>query len=329
MAFIDDTILIRGKKIPVRHGELDQRDLRFYPDNPRIYSIVRVEGYQPTQEEIQGKLLEREHVKQLIHDIKLNKGLMDPVIVKNGSFEVLEGNSRLAAYRALAEQDPIKWGKIRCTLLPKDIDEATIFALLGQYHIKGKKDWAPYEQAGFLYRRNRQQNIPIKTLAEELGIGAREAERLINTYNFMVVHKENKLDRWSYYEEYLKSTKVKKARDAAPELDDLIVDKIKSGEISKAVDVRDKLPAIIGVGKEAFKKFLRREIEFEEAYEIAEAQGGTHHAYLKMNRFRQWLVKEETEETLEEANAQVKRKMLFELEKIKTQAGKLSKKLKS
>ena len=40
-----------------------------------------------------------------------------------GDMVVLEGNSRLAAYHYLAGQDQNRWGKVRCTLLPADIDE--------------------------------------------------------------------------------------------------------------------------------------------------------------------------------------------------------------
>jgi ParB-like chromosome segregation protein Spo0J len=65
-------------------------------------------GKQPTQEEIQQQLSELEHVKELREDIKRNGGLLEPLIVREGSLEVLEGNRRLAAYRQLAAKEPIK-----------------------------------------------------------------------------------------------------------------------------------------------------------------------------------------------------------------------------
>ena len=113
-------------------------------------------GASPGEEEIQQQLLNMEHVKELIQDIRRNGGLLDPIIVREGTLEVLEGNSRLAAYRALAKDDPVKWAFIKCTVLPPDIEESLVFGLLGQYHIKGRKDWAPFEQAGFLYRQFRK-----------------------------------------------------------------------------------------------------------------------------------------------------------------------------
>lgn len=40
----------------------------------------------------------------------------------------------LAAYRQLAAKEPIKWVLVKCTVLPDDVDDALVFALLGQFH---------------------------------------------------------------------------------------------------------------------------------------------------------------------------------------------------
>ena len=92
-----------------------------------------------------------EHVKQLRLSIEQNGGLIDPLIVvkRNGDYVVLEGNSRLAAYRLLAEKDPVKWQKVRANILPEEISENEIFTLLGQYHLVGRKDWNIFEQAAY------------------------------------------------------------------------------------------------------------------------------------------------------------------------------------
>lgn len=54
---------------------------------------------------------------------KQNCGLIDSLIVRDGDFTVLEGNNRLAAYRLLCRTDAVTWGKVKCKLLPADIDE--------------------------------------------------------------------------------------------------------------------------------------------------------------------------------------------------------------
>ena len=119
---------------------------------------------------------------------------------------------------------------MKCTLLPADIDESLIFALLGRYHINGKKNWAPYEQAGFLYRRFHKHNVPPQTLAKEAGSSVKEVNRLIEVYGFMEDHGENTIDRWSYYYEYLRSNTIRKARLKHAELDTTTTVRTRSGE---------------------------------------------------------------------------------------------------
>ena len=312
---VGETLLIRGIEIPVQTAELQQADLRFYVDNPRIYSVLRSDGEEPSQEEIERKLLELEHVKELIQDIRRDGGLTDPVVVRAGGFEVLEGNSRLAAYRALARMNPVKWGRMKCKLLPEDIDERLIFALLGQYHIKGKKDWAPFEQAGFLYRRATIHNIDAAQLAAEIGLSKHKVEHLIATHRFMLDHDETDTARWSYYDEYLKSKAIRKARYEYPGFDDLVVEKIKSGEISRAVDVRDRLPVVCSAPK-VLKRFAKRTHGFDEAYEQAVDTGADSTPYKRLAAFRQWLAKPEVVETLGRTQGQTRNKIEYELNQL-------------
>jgi len=117
------SITLRGQRIPTRTQDLSHKTLRFFVDNPRIYSLVRADDRTPDQDEICEKLLEHEHVKELIVNIAENGGLMDPVIVRDGDFVVLEGNSRLAAYRHLASKDPIARTGPSRSAIPGDPDQ--------------------------------------------------------------------------------------------------------------------------------------------------------------------------------------------------------------
>lgn len=315
-------IRIRNVDVPVRTAWLEQSKLKFFVDNPRIYSLVRMGDRDPEQNEIYEQLLGLEHVRELKEDIKLNGGLIDPLIVRDGSLEVLEGNSRLAACRWLYNNaDAVKWGKVKCTLLPADIDERLIFALLGQYHIKGKKDWAPYEKAGFLHRRFRHHKEDIPTVATELGMGAGEAEHLIKVYEFMLGHHETDRERWSYYDEFIKSKKIKKAREQYPDFDKLIVEKIRAGEIKRAVDVRDQLPLICASPAKNLKRFAEGKIDFNEAYESALDAGGGNTVLKRLHSFRLWLAKADTAKDLVDTREKnIRDKIEFELGRIEKQA---------
>ena len=315
--FTEEMLTLRGEEIAVQVGVMPQVELMFYLENPRLYSLVRAEGQEPTQEDIQETLSKKEHVKHLIKSIEENGGLIDPVIVLGDSNVVLEGNSRLAAYRILAQKDPIKWGKIKVKVLPKDIPESSIFALLGEYHIIGKTDWAPYEQAGYLYRRYKNHNIDIPVLASEIGLSSRSVGHLIYVYQFMLDKGERDVNRWSYYDEYLKSNKIKKARDEYAELDDLVVQKIRSGEIPKAVDVRASLRKICEAGGKTLHRFATNQADFEDSLQSAEARGAGDHVFQKLKKFRDWIIDSNAEEGILELNGDARKRCAFELEKIR------------
>lgn len=106
-----ENLTIGNKEFTVELMELDQRTLKFYPENPRVYSVLNLAGEEPSQDEIEKLMCRQEHVKQLKESIVSNGGLIDPLIVRAGDFTVLEGNSRLAAYRILNQVDAIKMGK--------------------------------------------------------------------------------------------------------------------------------------------------------------------------------------------------------------------------
>lgn len=325
--FTEETLTLRGKDIPVRVGYFPQHELSFYLENPRLYSLVRSDEYEPTQDEIQERLGNMEHVKQLIQSIKANGGLIDPVIVLDESFVVLEGNSRLAAYRILANQDTVKWGRIKVKILPKDIGESAIFSLLGEYHIIGKKDWAPFEQAGYLYRRHHHHQVAIPTLVEEIGLTKSTITHLLEVYEFMIAHGEKDVDKWSYYDEYLKSSKIRKVRNNKLNLDKVVVTDIRSGDILRAVDVREKLVAIVEAGGKTLDRYITKKYSFEESFEHARDRGAGNEIYNRLKKFKQWIVKSATEDDLLELKGEVRHKCAFELQKIRKKVEQIYKKL--
>lgn len=314
------TITLRGHELTIETRYYPQAKLNFYVANPRIYTVVRQGGAEPTQDEILARMLKMEHVRELISDIRRNGGLIEPVIVKPETFEVLEGNSRLAAYRQLAIENPLKWSKIKCSFLPVGLDEQTIFALLGQYHIKGKKSWAPFEQAGFLYRRCKQHGVPIEQVGKEIGLKVGEARLYFDTFEFMLDHNDPDQSRFSYYYEFLKSRKIKKVRESYVAFDASIVNKIKSGEIEKAVDIRDELAKICGGPPNLVKRFATGQIDFEKACQILQDSGADNGVYKRLNRFRLWLAEDEVKSALSVGSIEEKRKIAFELEKIQSRA---------
>lgn len=315
---INDFITIGKQKIPVINCELDQADLKFYPENPRVYSALNSDGSIPSQEDIEEHMTKQDHVRELRDDIEKNGGLMEPIYVRDGEFVVLEGNSRLAAYRLLAEKDPIQWCKIKCYLLPKDISDDLVFKLIGQFHIKGKKPWDPYEQACYLYRRCKETKIPIEMIAMELNIKPSDAKKMIQAVELMIEYGETDNHKYSYYYEYSKDTNIKKFRETDPMIDTTIVTAIQKGEIKRAEDMR-LLAKVAKVKDKQSKKVMRAVIEgtktIYEAHEELDEHGKFETSISKLTTFKEYINSDTFEKNII-SSKEVNDKAMFEIGKI-------------
>ena len=308
-----DSITLRGTEVAVKSGWIEQSELQFYPDNPRLYTIVRSSGESPSQEGIEQQLIGMDHVKQLVQTIRANNGLIDPILVRDGDLMVLEGNSRLAAYRLLAKNDPVKWGLVKVTLLPDDISPNLVFALLGEYHLIGKKDWAPYEQAGYFYRRHHDHGIALEEIAKDMGISKKRIQHLVDVYQFMLDRHESDTNRWSYYDEYFKNVAIRKARHDNPSMDEVVVRKIRSGEIPRAIDIRDRLGKIAKAGGKSLTRFLREDDSFQEAYELTADRNIW---FERFNRLRKQLATGDFEREIPAMTNAERKRCIYELKKI-------------
>ena len=297
---------IGDKRFLVREEEVPVRDLLFYVDNPRVYSMLHNDGEAPTQEEIEEYMLGMEHVKELRQSIE-QVGLIDPLIVRDGDFVVLEGNSRLAAYRKLAKKNPIKWGKVKCKILPANIDNDTIIIILGQYHIVGRKDWSPFEQAGFILRGLEDTKYPIDELAQKLGISITAA-------------------KWSYYEEFLKNRSIKEEIKTNAALEERVVAQIKQGEIHEAADIR-KLGEIIKTkskpAKRALGKYAEGKVSLNSAYEELKDSGQINDVLQKLQRFKEYINDTDLDGKIAEAQPDLKKKLEYEIKGILRRLSKL------
>jgi hypothetical protein len=319
-----DGVTINGKEIAVTRVILRHDELRFYPDNPRVYSLLGADEDEPTQDEIEKRLTQMPHVKQLMRSIMANGGLIDPLLVRGSDKVVLEGNSRLAAYRLLSRSNPIAWGEVKCLLLAEDISDDLVFALLGEYHIIGRKDWVPFEQAGYLWRRSTKHHIPPEQMEKELGLSGNTIRHMIEVYSFMVEHQEVDPQRWSYYDEYLKSRKIAKARALLPELDKVLVSQIRTGTIAKAADVRDKLSRVCSADKgRTVRRFVSQTHTLDKCYEDAIAGGADNAFYQRLRKFKEQITNPEVKKEILDMPTEIRNKCKFELGKIYKRAKEL------
>ena len=279
---------VNGKDIPYEVRDISQDKLQFYPENPRVFSIIAAKGIE-SQDEIEDCMRSMDHVKLLRTQIQTHGGLIDPIVVRAGDFVVLEGNSRLAAYRMLHDVDPITWNLVKCHVVPSDISADDIFELLGNWHISGKTAWTPYEQAAFLVRQLKASKKPLLAHAKSLGLTKTIAEQYVETYRFMVDHNDDDAHHWSHYLELYKNRAIEKYAEHVPELRETVAGQIKSGAIRDAKDIR-KLGDMAKVPTKAAKKIMAKvatgDMTIYDGYEQIKDSGALDDVVKKIEKFR-------------------------------------------
>lgn len=312
------TLTIKGRELEIVRKQVSVHDLFFNPDNPRIYSEMNVPGIVPDQEEIQRVMLTKEHVKVLINSIRVNGGVTDPLIVRGVDYHVVEGNSRLAACRALYEKFPEKFGYVKCDIIESDITPDEEFLLLAQFHIEGKKNWEPYEIAGLVWRRY-QQGVDKKRIKEELlhhVSSVAKITQMIETYQMMVDHNIREKNKWSYFDEYTKSMHIKKVRKKYPELDEIFIKKLNTGEIEKAIDVREKISVITKSGQKNISDFIQEKDDLEGCYNKALESGVDTDIIKKVSSFKNYIILNQRIEEVGRLTDSQRKKLHYEINKV-------------
>ena len=287
-------IQIQNETIEYKEKELKVDELKFWPENPRVYSALRQKlfGEEPTQKDIEEVMTSLENVKRLRSSIKAFGGLTHPLFVRNGV--VIEGNSRLAAYRLLCRIDKIKWAMVRCNVLPDDMTDDLVFALIGSIHIDGVTEWTPFEQAGYLFRHLQKSKKPIDAIAKDCGLTTSKAKLYVKVYETMLANEDTDQSKWSYYVEMLKNSDIITKSKNFPELNliDTLCKKIKDGSITKANEFRDigKLAkANSSEAYKALKAYINDEESLESAVTKVSAEEQKKHARHLAKSFREFL----------------------------------------
>ena len=324
-------ITLRKWKIPYTEAELPFKQLAFYPENPRVHSQFEIDEVR-TQEAIQNRMVKMDYVKELRKEIDRDGQINEPLYVvpvspndelsASLSHIVLEGNSRLAALK-LSKPNTLPPPKVLCRVLDfSGYDaarkESLIFSLLGQLHIRGKKDWGAYEDAGFFYRRHKTHKISLDELADETGIPSSKIRKAVHAYDLMTQYDDKTSSNFSYYQVYVSLPSLSRHRSNIPHLDDTVVSYIKEEKFSNAQDMRSYIPTILE-HKPARKVFLDRNLDdpFDDALAIVQQGGKNDPTYKWLKTFRYKLAQRDTKSKIEKLlKGGAKKDAAFELKKI-------------
>ena len=219
------------------------------------------------------KLLAETSVKKLEPDIKRHGGLLEAILVRLDTMEVIEGNSRLAVYRKLHKKHPEQdWELIQCDMV-SNLTEEQQFAFLNQIHVKGKTQWSAYEKANLAYVR-KERGWTIKRIAELFGETETTIRKGIDVIDLMKSNGDNDRAHFSHYEVMVTTRKISEETEKNEDLRNLLLNRIKDinpdNEESDftALDLRNKLPAIIDKPK-ILKKYIEGDLTFDDAYQEA------------------------------------------------------------
>lgn len=299
---------LRKKEVPYVETQAPVERLAFYPENPRIYSQLAGSGDR-TQKNIQAKLEAMDHVRELRSQIDRDGQVNEPLfcipipqesdLYGQYDYQVLEGNSRLAALR-MNKKGSLPPSHVACNVFDFSAHnyqetESLIFSLLGQFHIIGKTNWRSYENGAYIFRRFKNHGVQVEDIAKEIALSPAKVRDMVAAFQMMIDAEDDNTSRWSYYEAYASSRKLKNLRENVPEFHERVVSLIKSDKFTRALDMRDKLPDIMRNKRARRIFFNESETEpFEEALAVADISGDTDAAFKRLQRFRNDLATSQT-----------------------------------
>ena len=271
-------IVIHNQPIDTSVDELALDELLFLKENPRVYAhTYGVEGFAAlSQEEQQDKIFEKlrleESVKRLLPEVQSHGGLIEPILVRVDTREVIEGNSRLAVYRILRDKEPGgPWDRIRCDIVSRLTDDQ-LSAYLNQIHVKGKTKWSAYEKANFSYVR-RRRGMKINDIAKLFDESPATIRKRVDVIEMMKENGDNTQEHFSYYDVIVRTPKIKKAMKDEEVRDKVLnhIHSLGSGASEStftAPELREKLPVILEKSK-VRKDWLTKGTDLDTAYQRA------------------------------------------------------------
>jgi len=279
---VRESITVLGREIFYEIKDVDIDDLVYYQENPRInYIISRHPPKKITQEFIEQELLKLESTKERIKDLEENKGLLDEVYVVGN--KVVEGNTRLCAYRRLSKKYPDMpvWKKIKARILQGEVSDEELFYILGTFHIKGKTEWDAYEKAAYIHKMIKELKKNPEEVGKQLGKYGKSIEAMLKAYEVMskkylknsnstgsLDTSRDELKKYSYFEAFFLQKELAQKAQETPVFLDQFVDWVKEDRFKKAQNVRE-LPKILS-HKKALKAFTENEPQdaFDEAKHV-------------------------------------------------------------
>ena len=215
---------IELKNIPLGWLELDEDNPRisFFKDNQVLDTL--------SEQQIEFALVNKnpEAWRKLKDSIHNNRGIIHPIWAapigkgQEQKFRVVEGNSRVLAYRVLGKDEPgePRWMAILAYILPKEVsrEQKDFIKLLS--HLRGTTEWDAYEKAKYLYRLWEEDGWPISRLEKQTKMTEKQIVQNIEAYRLMEEQylpsygtDPEEVSKFSYFVEFVKDPKLQQLCD--------------------------------------------------------------------------------------------------------------------
>ena len=276
-----NTTPINGRRVPYRDDVIDIDQLQFWDANPRVYASVRgVPGWHEAdpmrrQQIIAERMEKEESTRSVLEGLRLHQGQQEPLIVDLRGNIVIEGNSRLAALRVLAREDPADWGAAICRCY-NDLTEEERCALLSEMHVIGKTEWNPYVKAATYWRQHHELKWELPKIAQMNRTNVAKVRTELATVELMA--KENELNerKYSWYNVLTSTRDIKQEFENNAEFQSRVLTIVRNASpeapdpVERASNAfRDGLKALVKK-KRPLRKFCSGSKTLQEAVEAAQ-----------------------------------------------------------
>ena len=330
-----------------KEADIPIEKLRFWPENPRVYA----EMYSPygedapdltqpqLQQKIYDKLKSHNDVRKLRDQIE-DAGLMDPLIIRKNSrsdtYDVLEGNRRLAACKMILERAKSKkqenlikrFSALSCEITPKDFPESHIFALLGTLHITGKLQWDPFAKASYVKRRvealiedGLHEETALQNAGDELGEKKPTIKIYVANIDLMKFANEKKTTKYSLYDVLNRNKVVRKDLEDST-LKKRWVKSIREWKGEWSTEFRAAVSMTVKDSK-ALKKFQEGKLSLADAAQQAINNGSTDTIFQKVSKFRASMTNAKPRLKRMDVTDKAFSKLKFEFKRLKTLSNEL------
>lgn len=227
------------------------------------------------QQIIAERMEKEESTRSVLEGLRLHQGQQEPLIVDLRGNIVIEGNSRLAALRVLAREDPADWGAAICRCY-NDLTEEERCALLSEMHVIGKTEWNPYVKAATYWRQHHELKWELPKIAQMNRTNVAKVRTELATVELMA--KENELNerKYSWYNVLTSTRDIKQEFENNAEFQSRVLTIVRNASpeapdpVERASNAfRDGLKALVKK-KRPLRKFCSGSKTLQEAVEAAQ-----------------------------------------------------------